>query len=84
MNFTEMGVGDMCVNLCCGDICVAQHGLYRAKIGAIHEQIGSKGVTEGMRCNVLSYAGEFCVFFDNSLNGARSESAEIARSIDGV
>ena len=35
----------MSVNLSSGDVGVAEHGLNRAEIGAVHEKIGGKGMT---------------------------------------
>ncbi len=37
MDFKEVGIGDMCVDLRCGNIGMAEHGLYGAEIGAVHE-----------------------------------------------
>ena len=55
-----------------------------AKIGAIHKEVGSEGMAESVRTDVLSDAGESGVFLDDTFDGARSEAAVIARSVDGL
>ena len=57
MDFTEMWIGNVSVNLGGRDVGVAEHSLNRAKISAIHEKISGKRVTEGVRRDVLSDAG---------------------------
>ena len=37
MHVLEVRVGDMCINLCGGDITVTEHGLHTAQICAIHQ-----------------------------------------------
>ena len=41
-------------------------------------------MTESVRRNFFGDAGGFGIFFDNALDGAGSEAAIIARSIDSV
>lgn len=38
----QVWVGDVGVNLGCGDIAVTEHGLNAADVGAVHEQISRK------------------------------------------
>lgn len=44
MNLTEVGVGDVGVNLGGADVSVAKHGLDRAEVGTVHEKVGGEGV----------------------------------------
>lgn len=57
MNFFELFVRDVGVNLCSGDGAVAEHFLDGADVGAIDEQLGGVAVTEGVRGNFLYDAG---------------------------
>ena len=57
VNFTEMRISNVSVNLSGRDVCVTEHSLNRAKIGAIHEEIGGKGMAKSMRSNVFGDAG---------------------------
>lgn len=45
MNFAEVGVGDVGVDLGGGDVGVAEHGLDAAEVGAVHEEVGGEGVS---------------------------------------
>ena len=84
MDFFEVLVGDVSVDLGGGDVGVAEHGLDGAEVGAIHEKVGSEAVAEGVWGNVLGDTGHFGVFLDDTLDGARSEAAEVAGSIGGL
>ena len=37
MNFTEVRVGNVCINLSCGDVGMAKHSLHGAKVSAVHK-----------------------------------------------
>lgn len=54
---------DVRVNLCRGNIGVAEHFLDNAQIGAIAEQVRRKTVPEQVRINVLLQPGMMSVFF---------------------
>ena len=56
---------DVAVNLSGGDACMAQHGLDGAKAGATSEQMGGKGVAEGMRTDCLADTGGFGLHLDD-------------------
>lgn len=73
-----MWVGDVGVNLSSGNIGVAKHSLDGANIGTVHEQISGETMTQSVRGDVLSDAGEFSVFLDDTLDGTRGEAAIIA------
>ena len=45
MNFAEVGVGDVGVDLGGGDVGVAEHGLDATEVGAVHEKVGGERVT---------------------------------------
>ena len=84
VDFFEVGVGDVSVDLGSTDVAVTEEGLDRAEVGAIHEKIGSKRVAEGMWSDMFGNAGETSIFFDNAFNRAGSETAKIARGVWGV
>lgn len=44
MNLAEMGVGDVGVDLGRADVGVAEHGLNRAKVSAVHKEVGGERV----------------------------------------
>ena len=79
-----MRICDVGVNLGGADVGVAEESLDGANVGAIHEEIGSKGVTESVRTDVFSDASEFGVFLDDALNGAGGKATIIARSVNGL
>ena len=79
-----MGVRDVGIDLRGGDVGMAEHGLNSAKIGAVHEKVGGEGMTQSVRADVLSDAGHAGVFFDDTLDAAWGEAAEIARGVDGL
>ena len=57
VNFAEMGVGDVGVNLGGGDVGVAEERLDGAKIGAVHEEVGGEAVAEGVGSDVRGATG---------------------------
>ena len=73
-----MSIGDMGIDLGCTNITMTEERLDRAKVGAIHEKVGGEAMTEGVRGDMLRDAGHMSVFFDNTFNRARSETAVIA------
>ena len=84
VDFFEMRVGDVGVDLGRADIVVAEEGLDGAEVGAVHEEVGGKGVAEGVGGDVLCDAGEAGVFFDNALDGAGGETAVVAGIVNGL
>ena len=84
MDLAEVGVGNVGIDLSCGDVGVSEEGLDRAEVGAVHEEVGGERVAEGMRGNMFSDSGGASVFFDNTLDGAGGEAAEIAGGVDSV
>lgn len=78
----KVWVGDVSVDLSGADIGVAEHGLDRANVGAVHEKISSEAMTESVRGNVFGDASSTGVFFDDTFDGASGEAAEIARGIN--
>ena len=56
MNLAEMGVGDVGVNLGGTNIGVAEHGLNRAKVSAVHKEVGGERVAQGVWCDVFGDA----------------------------
>ena len=84
VDFAEVGVGDVGVDLGGGDVGVAEHGLDGAEVGAVHEKVGGEGVSEGVWGDVFGDAGCFGVVVDDALDAAGGEAAEVARGVDGV
>ena len=64
----EMGVSRVGVNLCCGDVGVAEHDLDAAQIGAVTQEIGRERVAQGVRADFFGYAGFQGCFLDDSLD----------------
>lgn len=63
---------------------MTEHILDGTDVGAVHEQVGGKRVTEGVWSDVFRDAGEAGAIFDNALNGAGGEAAVVAGSIGFV
>lgn len=57
MDFFEVLVGDVGVDLRGGDICVAKHSLNGAKVGAINQQISRKRVSHRVGRDFFGDAG---------------------------
>ena len=51
---------------------MAEEGLDGAEVGAVHEKVGCKRVTERMGGNMFCDAGFSRIFFDDALDRARS------------
>ena len=81
MDFFEMLVGDVSVDLGGGDVGVTEQRLDGTEIGAVHKQIGGETMTESVGRDVLRDAGGTGVFLDDALNGAGGEAAEVARGV---
>lgn len=81
MDLAEMGVGDMGVDLGRRDVRVAEHGLDGTEVGAVHQEVGREGMTEGVGGDMLRDAGEAGVFFDDTGDGARGDAAVVTGSV---
>lgn len=81
MDFFEVGIGDVGVDLSGGDVGVAEHGLDGAKVSAVHEEVSGEAVAQGVGGDVLGDAGEFGVFLDDAFDGTSSETTIVAGSI---
>lgn len=68
VDFAEVGVSDVGVDLGGGDVGVTEHGLDRANVGAVHEEVGGETVTEGVRGDVFCDAGFFGVELDDAFD----------------
>jgi len=84
VDFFEMGVGDMGIDLCGGDVGVAEERLDRTEVGAVHEEVGGERVSQGVGRNVFGDAGFFGVFFDEALDGTGGEATIVARGVGGA
>ena len=45
MDFAEVGVGDVGVDLGGGNVGVSEHGLNAAEVGTVHEEVGGERVS---------------------------------------
>ncbi len=70
MDFFEVGIGNVGIDLGGRNVGMPKHSLNRAEIGAIHEEVGSKTVTKCMRRNVFCNSREFSIFLDDALDRA--------------
>lgn len=68
VDFFEVGVGDVGVDLGGADVGVAEHGLDGAEVGAVHEEVGGEAVTEGVGGDVFRDAGFFGVGLDDTFD----------------
>jgi len=68
VDFFELLVGNMGINLSRGYGRMAEHGLDRADVGAVDEQIGGKGMAQGVRVNVFDDSGFGGVVFNDPLH----------------
>ena len=58
VNILQLLFYNMCVDLCGGNVCVAQHLLNRVQVCPVFQQMRSKGVAQHMGRNVLF---DFCL-----------------------
>lgn len=73
VDFAELFIGDMRIDLRGCDRSVAEHCLDGANIGAVAEEVGGVGVAQSMRADFFAYdACLSCIFLDYSLDTARS------------
>lgn len=84
MNLAEMGVGDVSIDLGGRNVGVTEESLDRAEVGAVHQKVGGERMTKSVGRDVLRDAGGAGVFFDNTLDGAGSETTIVAGGVDGV
>ena len=73
VNIPEFFTGDMCVDLRCGDIAVAEEFLNHSKIHSLIQEISRKTMTEHVRCCGHGQAREYCMALDHFFNRAGSE-----------
>ena len=64
VNFADTRVAHVGVDLSCGDVGVAEHFLYGAKVCTVFDKVSRKGMAKGVRRNVGLYACFLCVVFD--------------------
>ena len=73
MDVVQVFVGNVGVDLGCGDVGVPQHRLYTAEVGAVLQKVGGKGVADNVRGYFARDARFDCVVFDNALDRARGK-----------
>ena len=57
MDIMELFVGEMRIDLCRGNVRVAQKRLHRTEVGAVYEKIGREAVAEFVRVDRFRDAG---------------------------
>lgn len=65
VHFLESAGVDMGVDLRGADVAVTQHHLHRAQVGPAAEQVGGKGMAQGMRADLFADAGAESRFLDD-------------------
>ncbi len=68
VDFFEVGIGDVGVDLGSADVGMAEHGLDGAEVSAVHEEVGGEAVAESVRGDMLRDAGFFCVGLDDAFD----------------
>ena len=68
VDFFEMWIGDMGVNLRGSNISVTEQALNRTDVSAVHEEIGGKTMAQSMGSDVFSDTGKSGVFADDAFN----------------
>lgn len=79
-----MFVGNVSIYLRSTDVGVAEHCLYRANIGAVHEKVCGETMAHGVWADVFSDASETSVFCDHALDATRRQATIITRRVDGA
>ena len=74
VDFFELLVGNVGVNLRGSDRRVAKHRLDAADIGTVNQQIRGKRVAQSVRMDIFDDSSFDGVIFDDSLNGAGSKA----------
>jgi len=81
---TELAVGDMGVDLGCGDTAMSQEELHGAKIRAVSQQVGGKNMSKGVWGYVLHNADLPRVARDNPLHAPRGEARFMLTDKEGI
>ena len=68
VDFTEMWIGDVGVDLGCADVSVTKKGLHGADVGTVHEKISCKAVSESVRCDMFSDASFSGIALDDTFD----------------
>lgn len=68
VDFFEVGIGDVGVDLGSADVGMAEHGLDGAEVSAVHEEVGGEAVAESVRGDVFRDAGLLCVGLDDAFD----------------
>ena len=74
VDFSQVFVGEMSVDLRGADVGVAEHHLDRADVGAVLQKIGGERVAQLVRADLFYHSGRDRVFFYHPLHRAGSEA----------
>lgn len=78
VDFFEMLIGDVGIDLRRGDRSMTKHGLDATDIGAIDEEVGSKAVAQGMWVDFFHDTGLGGIVFDETLYASGREAKSIS------
>lgn len=81
VNGFEVRVRYMSVDLSCSNVRVAQHGLHTTQVGAVHQQIGSETVAQGVGRNMLGDTGQQGIAGNHTLDTSGRQSRKITAVI---
>ena len=81
MDFFQVLIGHVGIDLRRRDRGMAEHGLDTPDVGAVDEEISGKAVAERMRMDIFDDAGFGGVVLDEPLDAARSETECLAFGI---
>ena len=68
VDFVQMLVGNVGIDLGSGDVGVAKERLHRAQVGAVFQKVGRKRVADDVRRDFARNASERGIFFDRALD----------------
>ena len=78
VDFAEVLVGDVGVDLGGTDAAVAEHRLDAADISSVHQQVGSETVPHGVRTDLFGNAGKVSTFINCPLDATGCQPTVIA------
>ena len=69
----------MGINLCCGEVCVAQHVLNDTQVRAVLQKVCGKGMAQDVGEDMLLYAGLCCAGANNLPNALSCKGGSAIR-----
>lgn len=84
VDFFQMLVGDVGIDLGGSDRGMTEHGLDRPDVSTIDEEVGGKAMTQRMGMNVFEDAGFGSIVFDDTGDTSRGEAHGVTFTIPFV